>query len=318
MKIIFFGTPDFAVFTLEGILNSCENVSLVVTQPDKPRGRGLKLIPSPVKKFAASKGIEVITPNKIKSNDLVSTLRLVGPDVIIVSAYGKIIPKTILDIPKYYPINVHASLLPKFRGAAPINWAIINGEEKTGITIMKMNERMDAGDIIFQKEIPILPADDALSLHDKLAKLGSEMIVEALAKIKNRELSFTPQFEDEATYAPMLKKEDGVINWTQDSLKINNFIRGMNPWPGAYTYLEDKLIKIFKAEISKFIDNKIAEDSKPGEIINIHKDSIAVRTKDGTILIKELQQESKKRMPAEEFIKGSQISGGKKFKNAPV
>ena len=213
-----------------------------------------------------------------------------------------------------YCINVHASLLPKYRGAAPINWAIIRGEKTTGITIMKMNEAMDEGDIMLQKEIPIEDEDDAKTLHDKLALVGERMIGEAVSKIKSGNARFKPQTGEDATYAPMLKKEDGLINWDREASAVVDFVRGMNPWPGAYTYLDDKLIKIFKVRMPRHPQSPDDTDLESGQIIGVYKDSISVKTKGGAVLIAELQQESKKRMPAREFVKGSIVKEGALFK----
>jgi len=316
LKIVFMRTPDFAVPVLEGILSSDEEVCLVITQPDRPVGRGLKSMSSQVKKKALSLGLEVDTPDKIKASAFISKLKDLAPDIIIVAAYGKILPRAILDIPKLYPINVHASLLPKYRGAAPINWAIIRGEKETGITIMKMNEKMDEGDIMMKEKTSIEEDDDAETLHDRLAKLGGKLIREALLKIKSGNATFTEQSQLEATYAPMLKKEDGLINWRQESGAIHSFVRGMNPWPGAYTYLNAKLIKIFRTRMSAFVNRSKLDRSRPGQITDIFKDSIAVRTLDGSILIEELQKESKKRMSASDFIQGSGLKADDIFENA--
>ena len=310
------GTPEFAACTLSGIIMSGEKISLVVTQPDKPSGRGLRLIPSPVKILASSKGIPVLTPTKIRTKDFASNLSNFVPDLIIVSAYGRILPRQILEMPKLGCINVHASLLPKYRGAAPINWAIIRGEKKTGITIMSMNEGMDEGDIMFQREIPIDEVDDASSLHDKLAKLGQEAILEALSMLKQNQASFHPQNHGHATYAPILKKEDGIIDWNKSPIEVRDFIRGMNPWPGAFTYLDNKIIKIFKAILPEKNQAPQTNQIKPGEISIAKRNEMTVGTKNGSILIKELQMESRKRLPASEFLKGaSGVISGKVLKN---
>jgi len=310
MKIVFMGTPDFAVKTLEGVISSGEEICLVITQPDKPKGRGLKSIESPVKKIASKAGIEIETPVKLKNKDLISKLRDIKPDLFIVSAYGKIIPNVILDIPSLYSINVHASLLPKYRGAAPINWAIINGESETGITIMKINEKMDAGEIMFQEKTPIHKEDNASSLHDRLAETGKINIQKAIERIKDGSAKFTHQNEEEVTFAPMLKKEDGMIKWELASSDLYNFIRGMNPWPGAHTFLKDKMIKIFRTETCSLDDN---DSLSPGEIAGTYKEAIMVKTGRKGLLIKELQEESRKRLKAQEFIKGRGDISGLKF-----
>lgn len=313
MKIVFMGTPVFARKTFEGILESGEDVILTVTQPDKPKGRGLQPSPSSVKQLSVERDIPVMTPAKIGSRQIREKLTELAPDLIIVSAYGKIIPKRILEIPNLYPINVHASLLPKYRGAAPINWAIIRGETKTGITIIKMNEKMDAGDIMMSEEVLIDPQDNASSLHDKLARLGSQMIKRAIAVIKSGNATFTAQNEDEATFAPMLKKQDGLIDWKKSNIKIENFIRGMNPWPGAHTFLNGHLIKIFRATSSEDFEN--ATSSEPGKIVGLFKDSIMVKAGRGSVLVHELQMASRKRLTAGDFIKGYGDIKGKLFGN---
>jgi len=315
MRIVFMGTPEFAAKTLQGLAELNEELVLAVTQPDRPAGRGLKTIPSPVKNLAMDLGVEVITPEKIKSKEVLSKIKGSNPDLIIVSAYGKIIPRSILEIPKYYPINVHASLLPKYRGAAPINWAVINGEDKTGLTIIKMNEKMDEGDILMQREIVISPDDNASTLHDKLADMAKNFIQEAVKKIKTSEVEFTPQDHTKASCAPILRKEQGLIDWNKNSISVINFIRGMNLWPGSFTFLNKKSLKIFKALLPQYISQSILNGRKAGEIVAIHKDSFAVRTLDGVILIKDLQLESKKRLPAGEFIKGFKINIGDIFRN---
>jgi methionyl-tRNA formyltransferase len=313
LKIVFMGTPHFASATLGKLIESGEDVSLVITQPDRPQGRGLNVAESPVKKLAVQNGIETLTPLKIKSKEVINRIREASPDLIVVSAYGKIIPSEILTIPKYYPINVHGSLLPKYRGAAPINWAIINGEEKTGITIMKMNEEMDAGDIMLQEETRISEDDNSETLHDRLAVIGGKLIVQAIDLIKSGKAQFKTQDESLVTFAPMLKKDDGLIKWQLPSKQIFNFVRGMNPWPGAFSFLGGKLVKIHAARLQVALANVDHQKQPTGSIIGITSDSLLVKAGDGAILLGELQFESKKRLKAKEFARGLGNMAGLKF-----
>ncbi len=315
MKIVFMGTPDFAVATFEGLLRTKSEICLAVTRPDSLKGRGLKPSPSAVKKLALKEKIDVVTPVKIKTSDFINKLKDIKPDLFVVSAYGKIIPKVILDIPKLYSINVHASLLPKYRGAAPINWAIIKGEEKTGISVIRMNEKMDAGEIMIKEEISIEKDENASSLHDKLAVMGKRLIAEAIEKISGNKATFEVQDESKATFAPMLKKSDGLIDWTMESADIHNFVRGMNPWPGSFTHLKGKTVKIYKTQT---VDDKFDFSFKkcvPGQIIGLFGDYLAVRTRDTCILVKELQEESRKKLNAKEFTSGHENLTGEVFKN---
>jgi len=314
LKIVYMVTPDFAVSCLEGLITSKAHISLVVSQPDRPRGRGLKPFPSPVKQMALKKGLNVITPVKIRSGEFCEKLQKINPDLLFVAAYGKILSAKILAIPHLYPINVHASLLPRYRGAAPINWAIIRGEKKTGITIMKMNEKMDEGDMMIQRSIDIESEENSQSLHDRLAVMASEMTTESINMIAQGKEKFTPQDNAIASYAPMLKKENGLIDWNRKSSEIHDFVRGMNPWPGSFSFLNGRFVKIFLTQIEKSLSN---EDINvlPGQITGLYKNSISVKTLDGIILIKELQQESRKRMPVEGFLQGSGVRSGDRFLN---
>lgn len=309
MNIIFMGTPDFAVESLMRLHDSGHNILAVVSQVDKPSGRGMKIKPTPVKQYALDNDIKVFQVEKIrKSKELVEEMRLMKPDVIVVVAYGQILPKSVIEIPKYGCINIHGSLLPKYRGAAPIQWAIINGEDETGITTMYMDEGMDTGDMIIKKEMPIEYEDNYGTLYNKLKRLGAIAIVETLEKIADGTAPREPQKGD-YTLAPMIEKEICKIDWRMEATKIRNLIRGLNPLPGAYTTLEDKIIKIWSADVEEeFIndDNIIA-----GTIVNMdNKKGIYVKTGEGIINIKELQIQGSKRMKALEFLNGNKLKVG--------
>jgi methionyl-tRNA formyltransferase len=304
MKVVFMGTPEFAVPILELLIKNF-NVVLVVTQPDKEVGREKKLTFSPVKKLAISNDIEVFQPFKIRED--YERILSVKPDIIITCAYGQIIPKVLLDAPKYKCINVHASLLPKLRGGAPIHHAIIDGYDKTGITIMFMNEKMDEGNIISQKEIEIMDDDNVGILHDKLSELGKNLLLETLPDIFEGTYKSIPQDNDEATYAYNIKKEDEFINFNLNAKEVNNKVRGLYPFPGSYAILDNERIKIIECEIGgQYI-------GKPGEIINLYKNGIGIMCADKEIIIKKLKPEGKNIMNAEDFINGRKNLKGKIF-----
>lgn len=302
MKIVFFGNDNFGIPCLITLKRKYE-ISCVITAPDRPKGRGLKVSPTPVKEWAVTNGIDVYQP-EIFDEDFILKLKKIEPDFIILISYGKILPPSILNIPKITSINVHPSLLPKYRGPAPIEWALINGEKETGITIIKMDEKIDTGEIILQEKVEILPSDNAFTLKNKLSYLAQEVLVKGI-EIYLKERKTYPQI-GEVSYAPKLKKEDGLIKWEKDAEKIYNLIRGVIVWPGAYTYIEfptgKKLLKIYKAEIGE-IDGNFG---KPGEIIKIEKDYIEVACGKGTIKIKELQIEGRNRMNVSQFLCGYQ------------
>lgn len=310
MKIIFFGTSSFATFPLLSLIRSEHKVLAVVTQPDKRSGRGLVRSFSPVKLVAQKYKLPVYQPATVANSDFAKTLEALAPDIFVVASFGQILPKEVLEIPKLYSINIHSSLLPKYRGAAPINWALFNGEKNTGLTIFKMTEGMDAGDIISNRKLAIEDDDTALTLNDKLSKLGADLLVETLGLIEKRKVIFTPQDTAGVTYAPKLKKKDGLINWIEQSEKIHNHVRAMMPWPTAYTRLNNKLIKVWKTRLLK---GEAGHVSDPGTIVRISKEGIAVRTKTGTILICELQAEGAKKMPADAYCRGHKMEIGQKF-----
>ena len=295
IKIIFMGTPDFSVPVLEGLINNY-NVVGVVTQPDKIVGRNKTITPTSVKKCALEHKIKVFQPEKIK-NDYNDILTL-NPDIIITCAYGQIIPKEVLNYPKYGCINVHASLLPKLRGGAPIHHAIIDGYDKTGITIMYMDQKMDTGDIISTKETPIYKNDTVGSLHDRLSIMGKELLLETLPNIITGKTNTIKQNNEEATYAWNIKKEEEIINFNKSSLEVFNQIRGLNPFPGAYSVLDGKLIKIYESKIG---NNKY---NTPYEIKEIYKDGIGISTNDGEIIITKIKPFGKKMMSVKDYLNG--------------
>lgn len=313
MNIVFMGTPDFAVESLDKLYDSGHNILAVVSQPDKPSGRGMKLMAPPVKEYAIEKNIKVYQPEKVRGNvEFIEEMKALKPDVMVVVAYGKLLPKEVLDIPKYGCINVHGSLLPKYRGSAPIQWAIINGESKTGITTMYMNEGMDTGDMILKKEIDILDSDTYGTLYEKLKKLGGKVIVETLEIIAEGFMQREKQ-PDDFTMAPMINKTLGNIDWNKSALEIRNLIRGLNPMPGAYTQLDGRVMKIWSAEIEKNILNM---DNKeiPGTIVVANpKDGLMVVTGEGLLKITELQMTNAKRMSANDYLRGNSIEIGSVF-----
>ncbi|MGN1157877.1 MAG: methionyl-tRNA formyltransferase [Agathobacter sp.] len=305
MKIIFMGTPDFAVGTLEAIIKAGHEVVLVVTQPDKPKGRSGALQFTPVKECAVAHNIEVFQPAKIRLEENVEYLRKYDADIMVVAAFGQILPKSILEMTKFGCINVHASLLPKYRGAAPIQWAVINGDEVTGVTIQQMDIGVDTGDIILAKKLSIDKDETGGGLFDKLAVIGAEACVEALARIETGTATRTPQNHEEATHVSMISKEFGDIDWNRSAVEIERLIRGLNPWPSAYTTLEGKTFKIWKA-------NVVNENSsyRPGYIATVTKNSIMVQTGEGMLELLEVQLEGKKRMETDAFLRGYNVEAG--------
>ena len=302
MKVVFMGTPDFAVGTLEAIIEAGHEVVLVVTQPDKPKGRSGALQFPPVKECAVAHGLEVFQPSKIRLEENVEFLRKYEADIFVVAAFGQILPKSILDMPKYGCINVHASLLPKYRGAAPIQWAVINGDPVTGVTIQQMDIGVDTGDIILTKELAIAEDETGGGLFDKLAVVGAEACLEAMEQIAAGTATRTPQNHEEATHVSMISKEFGNIDWNKAAVEIERLIRGLNPWPSAYTKLDGKTFKIWKASVIS--ENSEAE---PGRVCKITKDSLCVQTGDGVLSLLEVQLEGKKRMEIDAFLRGYSV-----------
>ncbi|GAA0091598.1 methionyl-tRNA formyltransferase [Paraclostridium bifermentans] len=303
MKIVFMGTPEFAVPCLQKIIDEGHEVVAVVTQPDKPKGRGKKLAMPPVKELALKYDIPVYQPLKAREESFVDTLKEMNPELIVVVAFGQILPKSILDIPKYGCVNVHASLLPRYRGAAPLNWVIINGEEKTGVTTMYMDEGLDTGDMILKSEIPLDDEITAGELHDKMMIDGAKVLKETIDLIEKGEAPREKQSNENTCYSPIMNKSLGNIDWNKSAIDIHNLVRGINPWPSAYTTYESQTMKIWK---TKVIDKN--SDKEPGTIISVDKEGINVSTSEGIVQIKEIQMAGKKRMEVPEYIKGNNIN----------
>lgn len=303
--IVFMGTPQAAAFSLEELLNGPNPVVGVVTQPDRPAGRGQKKIPSPVRKVAASRHIPVVTPEKLRDPAFFEILKSWAPQLIVVVAYGRILPRSVLDLPAQGCLNVHYSLLPKYRGAAPIEWAILNGEKKSGITTMRLVEKMDAGPIFLQEELPIAPDETAASLEAQLIPIGAKLLLETIRRLQEGSVTAVPQREEEATFAPILKKEHGEIDWSQPAKAIERRVRGLYPWPSAYTHLGRKILKLYRATVILQ-----AEAARPGEVVRADKGGFWVATGKEILSLEEVQLENKKRLPATEFLKGSRIEKG--------
>ena len=299
------GTPDFAVPTLRRLHESPNAVVAVVTNPDRPKGRGRQKVPPPVKRAANRWGYTVIQPSSGKDPWLREKLEALRPDLLVVIAYGQILPPSVLEIPRLGPINVHASLLPRYRGPAPIQWAIINGDRQTGVTTMWMAEGMDTGNLLLQQSVAIAPDETSGSLHRKLAETGGELVIDTMDGLASGQLSATPQDESSVTYAPMLKKEDGHIDWTRSAKTLDCLIRGVNPWPGAFTFLSHKRLKIFRAE-----PRDVQVQERPGIVVDGFPGDLEVATGKGVLRLKELQLESGKRLSVDAFVRGCPIPPG--------
>lgn len=309
MKIVFMGTPDFAVGALEALIKAGHEITAVVTQPDKAQGRSGKLIASPVKECALSHKLEVFQPVRIKKPEAVAQLRQYEADIYIVAAFGQILSQEILDIPRYGCVNIHASLLPKYRGASPIQTVIINGESKTGVTIMQMDTGIDTGDMLYKKEVPISDADTFESLHDKLMAAGGEAIVEALPLLEKGKLVPQKQKDEDSCHASLITKEMGRLNFADDCRVLDRLIRGMNPWPSAYTFYRGKQLKVWKA-VPVLEPPKEKLEAKVGSICGVGKDFVEVRCGEGILRILELQLEGKKRMSTHDFLLGVKLTPG--------
>lgn len=299
------GTPDFAVPSLQALHESRHQVDLVVTQPDRPRGRGRKIMPSPVKEAAVRFGYDLLQPERVRTPTVHEIIRELKPDVLVVVAFGQILPLSLITIPCYQAINVHASLLPRYRGAAPIQWALIKGETETGVTTMAMDEGMDTGDILLSARVPIDPRENAASLHDTLAKEGANLLLETIEKLIMGKIDPRPQDSGEASYAPVLKKGDGRINWDLPAKDIENFIRGVTPWPGAFTFCDDRRLKIYRSK------HTIKEtEEAPGTVLVSFPDELLVATGKGSLLIEELQGASGKCMATKDYLCGCSMEPG--------
>ncbi len=305
MKIVFMGTPDFAVGALEALVEAGHEVVAVVTQPDKPKGRGKEMQKTPVKACALKHNIEVFQPIKIKTAEAVEVLRGYGADLFVVAAFGQILSKEILDMPKYGCVNIHASLLPKYRGAAPIQWAILDGERETGVTIMQMNEGLDTGDMLTKVIVPIEDTDTGESLFNKLAEAGAKLLVETIVQIEAGTLQPQPQDDSFSTYAKMIKKEMGLIDWKKEAVVLERLVRGMNSWPSAYTHFNGKTLKVWEAKVES--GNR---DVTPGTVVEVTKNSIKVQTGQDLLVLRQIQLEGKKRMDVAAFLLGYKVEAG--------
>ena len=322
MKIVFMGTPDFAVASLQALSGAGHEIVLILTQPDRPKGRGGALALSPVKEWAISHDIPVYQPQRIRDPEAIEYLRQFKFDIGVVAAFGQILPKEVLDMPAHGCINVHASLLPKYRGAAPIQWAILNGDTETGVTIMQMDVGLDDGDIISQESIAISPDDTGGSLFDKLSQLGGRLLVSTISDIEEGRAVRTPQDDSKSTKVGMIKKELGKLDFSRSAVVLERYIRGLSPWPGAYTYLGSDTIKIHKAFVLALPGDTDTDDAAVGEVLSVRDEYasllapgerdrvILVKTGDGILAITELQLQGKKRMPAADFLRGHKLERG--------
>jgi len=304
------GTPAFAVPSLKALLDRGENVVCVVTQPDRPKGRGRKIMMPPVKELALKASIPVLQPESIRGDEFLAELRQYHPDIIGLTAYGNILPENIINLPPLGTINVHGSLLPKYRGAAPIQWALINGETETGITIMQMDKGVDTGDILLQEKLPIGPEDTAGSLSGKLEELGGKALGAALDLLRLDRLNPTQQNNNLASLAPLLNKEDGLVNWLHSAVQISCQIRGLDPWPTTYTTLSGKRLRLFSPEVADKSLCLGCSISEPGIICTANRDGLLITTGDGCLLIKEIQAEGSRRMSVDAFLSGHTIQSG--------
>ena len=307
LKLLFFGTPDFAVPPLEALVRSRHEIAGVVTQPDRPKGRGRKVAPSPVKRLAREHRLPVFQPEKASSSEFVQALRAIVPDLITVVAYGEILKREVLESPAHGAVNLHASLLPRYRGSSPIQAAILNGDEVTGVTTIMMDERMDTGDIFGHAKVPIDKNDTAGTLHDKLAKVGAELLIETVGRIEKGAAERAPQNHELATYTKRLRKEDGVIDWNMPAEKLHNFVRAMNPWPIAHTQGGKLRIWMTSVPSEKF------ERGEPGTVLRADEGGFLVATFDGAVRIERLQVAGSKPMSAAEFLRGHELSVGAKL-----
>lgn len=308
MKVVYMGTPDFAVPPLAALVKAGYEVAAVITQPDKPKGRGKTLMPTPVKEEAMKHEIPVYQPVKVRDPEFVEILRELAPDIIIVAAFGQIIPKTILDLPKFGCINIHASLLPKYRGAAPIQQAVIDGEKESGVTIMRMGTGLDTGDMISRIVVPIEAEETGGSLFDKLAQAGAGLLIETLPSIENGTANYEKQPEESPTpYAAMITKKMGLMDFSKSAEELERLVRGLNPWPSAYTFLNGKTLKVWKSTVEKGVNGGKAA---PGTITVVDKAGIHVACGENTLVLREVQLEGKKRMETDAFLRGYQVTEG--------
>lgn len=305
MKIVFMGTPEFARVSLQKLVNSKHQVAAVVTVPDKPQGRGLKLKPSPVKQFALQVGLPVLQPVKLKDPQFVEQLKQFKADAFVVVAF-KILPQEVFNLPAKGTVNLHASLLPRYRGAAPINWAIINGEKETGVTTILINERVDEGNMLLQKEVAITPDMTAGELHDLLAEIGADLLLETLNRLEANDITPVKQDDSLASKAPKITKEMCHLNFNQPAQQVHNWIRGLSPYPAAYCFWQGKQLKIFRSRLVGILNDNVA----PGTIVKVFKNGFTVKCADGAVDVFEVQIQGKKRMPVEDFLNGYNLTEG--------
>lgn len=310
MKVIFMGTPDFSVGTLEALAEAGHEVCLAVTQPDKPKGRGKEMQFPPVKEAAMRRGIPVFQPKRVRTPESVEYLKSFQADVCVVVAFGQILTKELLDMTPFGCINVHASLLPKYRGAAPIQWAILRGEEVTGVTTMQMDEGIDTGDMLLKTEVPITPEETGESLHDKLAAAGAQLAVRTLEELEAGTLRPIKQGESPTPYAKMLDKKMGSIDWSRPAAEIERLVRGLNSWPSAYTHWNGKVMKIWKTGVKSAQSGDTTQQAAPGTILEVEKDSFSVQTGDGVLVVQEVQLPGKKHMEVQAFLRGNTVVPG--------
>lgn len=308
-RILFMGTPEFAVPSLEALAEKGWPVIGVVTQPDRPKGRGQRLVASPVKEAAERRGLVVLQPEKVRAPEFLEIFRGLAPDMVVLVAFGQILPKDIIDGPPLGCVNVHPSLLPRYRGAAPMNWALIRGETKTGVTIMRMDEGVDSGDILFQEETPIEPGETYDRLHDRLAVLGAQCLLRTIEGLAAGTVRRIPQDHSRATLAPRLKKDDGLIRWEAPARDIAHFVAGLSSVPGAFTYLDGKVLKVFAAEA----EDAAADCEEPGTIVGTSPKGLQIAAGGGYVYLRDVQLESKKRMPIKEFLRGFRFVPGKRL-----
>ncbi len=314
LKIVFMGTPDFSVPTLQSLIDSDHSVIAVVTQPDRPKGRGNRVVAPPIKVLAQQYAIPVLQPQRVKAPEVRQQLEELTPDAIVVVAYGQILPQPILDIPRLGCVNAHASLLPKYRGAAPFQWAIIRGETETGVTTMLMDKGMDTGDVLLQQSIPIEAEDTAATLHDRLAQVGADVLMRTLQGLEAGLLQPTPQNNDEATYAPLLKKHDGLVDWQKTAAEIANAVRGMSPWPGVYTHVQGNRVKLLKVQVEAAIETT----AEAGTVVAIdQQQGPLIATGAGQLRILEIQPQNKKPMRCSDFCRGYRLQVGDRLGEDP-
>ena len=305
LRIIFMGTPDFATLNLKALIDGPDDVVAVVTQPDRPKGRGKQLTPPPVKLFAESADIPVLQPAKIRTEEFLNGLLSYQPDLIVVTAYGRILPPPLLELAPMGCINVHGSLLPLHRGAAPIQWSVIKGDKKVGVTVIRMDEGMDTGDILLQESIQATPDETAGTLFEKLAHLGSDTLLKAIKGLKEGTIVGSPQNHSQATEAPMLKKTDGLIDWSKNARELESLIRGLDPWPNAFCFLDTRRLRLFKPEVVYKWNA-----AQPGSLLRADKRGLVIACGKDTLLVKEIQPEGKKRMTVEAFLCGCSLDPG--------